>query len=530
DNCPLVYSDDQTDVDDDGLGNPCDDDDDGDQVPDAVDNCSQIPNPEQENADGGDDGGDACDDDDDDDGVEDAEDSCSLVSNPEQVDTDGDGAGDLCDDDDDDDDVPDAEDTCPLVANPGQTDTDGDALGDACDDDDDDDTVLDVDDNCPVQANPGQEDNEGDGLGDACDDDDDDDTVLDVGDNCPLVSNPEQTVHDDDGLGDACDEDDDGDGIPDLQDCLPLDGGTGLCDEGVQYCDLDGCADLPGTAPESAEPSCQAIQWAFTSITDAGGTGAELQSGPGWWIQPEGEDGVAFQAHCDFTTMGGGWTRIWYQTDPNQKGGLTWLDGVAPLLGADGDQVEILAAFTDLALGGVTQPGLQARFPVPPSWRVTMPLAQGGAESWTTVAVHGDGFDGIGAGGEVAQGARLRFGVGSLPSGDCESPGVAEPVRGHFCLQGTHGPFVAAFANSDADQCGDSSEPLSQAGGCGATRFFLAVRDGCTAADDPFCVDSDFDSLTAMEGDCNDGTSLVAPINNETCGTQGVDDNCDGVA
>lgn len=71
-------------VDTDGGGdtNPGDDDD-GDGVPNAVDNCPTVANPDQADADG--------------DGVGDACDNCINLANPDQSDLDGDGFGDVCD-------------------------------------------------------------------------------------------------------------------------------------------------------------------------------------------------------------------------------------------------------------------------------------------------------------------------------------------------------------------------------------------------------------------------------------------------
>lgn len=95
DNCPLIPDSDQMDSDGDGIGNPCDDDDDNDGWNDDYDNCPLRSNPGQEDIDGN--GiGDVCDSDSDRDGIPDVIDNCPLVPNPDQVDTDGDGRGDPC--------------------------------------------------------------------------------------------------------------------------------------------------------------------------------------------------------------------------------------------------------------------------------------------------------------------------------------------------------------------------------------------------------------------------------------------------
>ena len=72
------------------------------------------------------------------DGVPDDLDNCPLVANPNQADADGDGLGDACETDLpvvdlDADGIPDDSDNCPFVANPDQADSDGDGFGDACD-------------------------------------------------------------------------------------------------------------------------------------------------------------------------------------------------------------------------------------------------------------------------------------------------------------------------------------------------------------------------------------------------------------
>lgn len=182
-----------------------DEDQDGDGVANASDNCATLLNPGQGDIDG--DGfGDACDTDADNDGVFNLSDNCDLVVNPNQADTDTDGFGDACDDSDNDR-VLDGADNCLSVANPAQEDTDRDRIGDACDADDDNDVVPDTADNCRVVANIDQIDREGDGIGDACD-------------VCPDAVNTGSDL-DEDGIDDACDPDDDGDGVPDGNDNCP---------------------------------------------------------------------------------------------------------------------------------------------------------------------------------------------------------------------------------------------------------------------------------------------------------------------
>lgn len=163
DNCPNLPNPKQEDADLDGDG-------------DACDNCPQFSNPNQKNQDN-DEFGDACD-------------NCIKSKNGakegqldgagEQLDGDKDGVGNVCD-------------NCPIKSNPLQTDADADAVGDACDNcDPADAAVLLCDAEVANCANPDQADGDKDGIGDVCD-------------NCIEKSNANQTDLDFDLVGDACD-------------------------------------------------------------------------------------------------------------------------------------------------------------------------------------------------------------------------------------------------------------------------------------------------------------------------------------
>ena len=215
--------DDDVDDDADGIIDGCDDyldDTDNDAVINSLDNCPTDPNTNQTDMDN-DEIGDTCDDDIDGDDVTNHvpfDDSTSLsddqcpYTNALNNDDDGDGCPDppATNDDLDGDGVANQDDYCP--GGDDTVDTDEDGVPDDCDDepfDYDNDRIIDDDDNCPLMFNPNQEDLNGDNTGDACDDDIDGDGVenslpLNLSDESNLDACPYVDASGQDGDRDGC--------------------------------------------------------------------------------------------------------------------------------------------------------------------------------------------------------------------------------------------------------------------------------------------------------------------------------------
>jgi len=328
DNCQVIPNGDQADLDADGIGDLCECDRDGDgiidstaeecwigpppedpcedlQQIDCIDNCPVTPNADQADLDN--DGiGDSCDCDIDGDTIKDKSFRYCWPDVPPEDPTPTDPCEDLqtelC------------LDNCARTVNTDQADLDGDGSGDVCDCDIDDDTIIDKSwrecwpdvppedptpetpcedkqtelciDNCAYDQNVEQADLDGDGEGDTCDCDIDGDTIKDKSiiscwpevpegdppptdicedaqtalciDNCVFTPNTDQVDRNDDDEGDACECDRDGDGIVDNSarvcwpDVPPGDPTPETpCEDGDTTECIDNCVDTPN--PDQAD-------------------------------------------------------------------------------------------------------------------------------------------------------------------------------------------------------------------------------------------------------------------------------------
>ncbi len=260
DNCPLHGdSNDQTDTDDDGVGDVCDDDLDNDGLSDADENALGT-DPSNSDSDG-------------DTLLDGAE--VTAGTNPLSVDSDGDGYNDADDAfptqisewlDTDEDGVGDNSDLCDSDVDATNLDTDGDGIGDVCDDDADNDGLSNILEE-KVGSNPLTADSDNDGLSDWFG------GSKSAGqDGCLLVADQTGSDSDSDGFESDCDCDDSTSSINPAEEDIPDTTGTDNNCDGVDGDKTKAVFVNPTTGSDSNDGS---IDMPLATLDAAGSLAAE---------------------------------------------------------------------------------------------------------------------------------------------------------------------------------------------------------------------------------------------------------------
>ena len=181
-----------------------------------------------------------------------------------------------------------------------------------------------------------------------------------------------------------------------------------------------------------------------------------------YMIFPDGAADAGLLVHCDMETGGGGWTVIFLADAIN----LTTAPGyTVPNQSLRDAARETLVGFRNLNLNKAISDW--ASFDLPPSWRLTNPLA---ATPYEELSIPSVSINGAPPGSAVVRYGQSNFGA------LCNDAWVTDSPYGRFCIQGTVAAFYSGFTVDTIDYCVRSNETYSTRACSDTARFSIAVR------------------------------------------------------